>query len=64
VKFHKYARSGVPNYWIVDPEARKLEAFELQGERYRRVAELKDRGSFQPALFPGLTIDLEPLWPI
>lgn len=64
VKFNKYARSGIPNYWLVDPERRKVEAFALAGDRYRRVAELERTGEFQPALFPGLSIDVETLFPV
>jgi Uma2 family endonuclease len=33
-----YARSGVPFYWIVDCEARTLEAFELSGDQWMLVA--------------------------
>jgi Uma2 family endonuclease len=62
VKFHKYARAGVPHYWIADPKARLLEVFRLEGGKYRRVAELKDDAVFEPSLFPGLKIDLSELW--
>jgi Uma2 family endonuclease len=64
VKFHKYARAGIPHYWIADPGTRTLEAFELTAGKYRRVAELKDEGLFRPALFPGLEINTSALWPI
>ena len=31
VKFHAYARAGLPWYWVVDPAATLLRAFELVG---------------------------------
>ena len=36
-KLQLYARHGVPYYWIVDPEARTLEGYELADGVYRLV---------------------------
>jgi len=62
VKYRKYASAGVRTYWIIDPHARTLDAFELKGERYELVAEVKGDATFEPALFPGLAIPLADLW--
>jgi Uma2 family endonuclease len=62
VKYRKYAASGVRQYWIIDPDARTLEVFELRSKRYRKTAALKDSETFTPALFPGLVIPLAELW--
>ncbi|MHB8873621.1 MAG: Uma2 family endonuclease [Myxococcaceae bacterium] len=62
VKFHKYARAGVPHFWIADPKARTLEVFRLEGGKYKLVADLEGDAIFQPELFPGLEIDLHTLW--
>ena len=46
-----YARAGVPTYWIVDPEADRIEVYRLAGDRY---------GS--PAIFePGTTLGIDEL---
>src|SRR5580704_2345478 len=62
VKYRKYASSGVRHYWIIDPDAQKLEVFELKGKRYKEVASVKDTQKYAPALFPGLVIPLAKLW--
>lgn len=61
-KLQLYARHGIPNYWIVDPEVRSIEARVRSGGAYRLTARLAeaDRGSLPP--FEELTIELEPLW--
>ena len=57
-----YARCGVPFYWIVDPEGRRLTELQLLDRAYAIVGELAGKPTFEPRLFPGLGIDLERLW--
>ena len=60
-KMQAYARATVPEYWIVDPDARAIEVYALKGGTYQLVARA-DRGTWTPTLFPGLTIALDTLW--
>src|SRR4029453_14800046 len=56
------ARHGIPPYWIVDPEARSIEAYVLSEGVFRvavRVAGA-DPGSLPP--FPDLKIAAALLW--
>lgn len=53
-----YARAGVRWYWIVDPEQRALEEYELVGAGYRLTARLHTPETFNPGLFPGLAVPL------
>ncbi len=62
IKKQKYARSGVPHYWIIDPEKRALQAYRLEGDRYHLMAEAAGEAVFEPSLFPGLAIPLADLW--
>jgi len=62
IKKQKYARAGVPHYWIVDPERRILRAFQLEGGEYHQAAEAAGEAIFEPSLFPGLVIPLADLW--
>jgi Uma2 family endonuclease len=38
LKRHYYAAGGIPHYWIVDPEARTLTVYALDGETYAERA--------------------------
>jgi Uma2 family endonuclease len=60
-KFAAYARFGIPWYWIVNLKKRLLEEYELVGDAYGNKASVKFDRSFEPRLFPGLTIDLAAL---
>jgi Uma2 family endonuclease len=62
VKRAKYARSGIRYYWIVDPEARVLREYRLEGGDYTLAAEARHDDEFRPELFSGLVIPLGRLW--
>src|SRR5919107_3192891 len=55
-KMALYARSGVPEYWIVDPGERTLVVNLLQGEEYVPVVPNSDGLLTSPTL-PGLRVD-------
>lgn len=55
-KMALYARSGVPEYWIADPEQRRLILHCLEGEEYVAVTPNPD-GSLASRILPGLLID-------
>jgi Uma2 family endonuclease len=61
-KLQLYARHGVPYYWIVDPDARRIEAYVLSEGVLRVTARMvgAGRGSLPP--LPDLTIDGSSLW--
>jgi Uma2 family endonuclease len=61
-KRNEYARYGVRHYWLVDPEAKTLEALEFAEGAYRLLAAVVGEADFRPVLFPELTISLLELW--
>jgi Uma2 family endonuclease len=63
VKGQLYARHGIPHYWIVDPEARTVEAFALAGTGYRPAGTLAGVGGLSLPPFPDLRLDPAGVWP-
>lgn len=57
-----YARCGVPEYWIADPESLRVEVYRLGGSTYGKpeLFEPGDTLSFGP--LPGLAIDIAHLF--
>lgn len=62
LKLPFYARSGVGHAWLVDPIARTLEVFRLEGGHYvlARTASEDDRVRAEP--FDAVELDLSLLW--
>lgn len=62
-KMRIYAKFGVMHLWILDPDNQTIEAFELNEKKtYSLITALSGKESFQPSLFPNLTIYLEKVW--
>ena len=58
-----YARHGVPHYWIVDPEARTIEAYLLSEGGYQLVARATGPEVVSLPPFPDLAFVPASLWP-
>jgi Uma2 family endonuclease len=63
IKLRAYEAAGVPYYWIADPRARTLEERVLGEDGYGTPTVYRVGDTFQPALFPGLAIEVARLWP-
>ncbi|MGQ0732164.1 MAG: Uma2 family endonuclease [Acidobacteriota bacterium] len=61
-KARRYRVLGVTHYWIVDPDARSIECFRLEGEAYRLQASASGHEELHVPGFEGLTIALAGLW--
>lgn len=57
-----YARAGVPVYWIVDPDADRVEVYRLIGASYGKPEILEPGETLTLEGLPGLEIDLSELF--
>jgi Uma2 family endonuclease len=54
-----YERFGVPEYWIVDPRARRVTVHVLRGDQYEPLSET---GTVRSTVLPELAIQVEELF--
>lgn len=59
LKFNKYEKAGVKEYWIAEPDTKILNVFILQDDGlYGRLKAYSDEDKVRASLFPDLEIDL------
>jgi Uma2 family endonuclease len=61
-KLAEYAHAGVTEYWVVDAEARWIEVYSLDGERYRRVGRYASGQEVVSLLLPGFAVAVADLF--
>jgi len=61
-KLADYAALGVPEVWVLSPEARTVEVLYLENGQLRRQALLVE-GILKPRHFPGVQVDIARIWP-
>jgi len=62
IKQQWYAQFGVPNYWLLDAQARTLDCLVLKSGEYQTESAGKLYQELRPTLFPGLIIPLKAIW--
>ena len=63
IKRRLYARYGVPFVWLVDPDARAIEAFVLERDRYVLAVSVTGAEAVDLPPFTGLALVPDALWP-
>lgn len=61
-KFAQYRKAGVRFYWIVDPQLKTIEGWELKNRRYISTGRGQGTGTIKLAPFDDLEIPLARLW--
>lgn len=60
IKFNKYEKVGVKEYWIVEPEQKIVSVFVLQdNNRYGRPDVFSEEDQITVSIFPDFSIDLK-----
>ena len=58
----RYAELGIPHYWVLDPDAERLECLRLEASAYQLVAAASPPETLHHPEWPDLGIDLAKLW--
>ena len=58
IKRFEYARAGIPEYWIVDPQQKTVTVLVLDGEKYAVHGHAGIGGAAHSALLEGLSVNV------
>lgn len=61
-KLGDYESLGVPEVWVLSPEARTIEVLRLQDGKLQ-ITQAVERGKLSPTRFPGVVVDVPSVWP-
>ena len=63
IKFNKYEKAGVKEYWVVEPDQKLISVFILQENgSYGRPEIYSEEDKIKVSIFPDLEIDLRPVF--
>jgi len=61
-KFKVYERSGIHEYWIVDPEMNSVEVYTNKGGRFSLIAKAEGKGEIESVLLKGFILSLDEIF--
>jgi Uma2 family endonuclease len=65
IKFNKYEKAGVREYWVVEPDLKLVSVFLMQSNgKYGRPEIYSEEDDIKVSIFPDLVIDLKPVFEI
>ncbi len=60
-KFYEYEAGGVTEYWLIDPQKKRAEFYQLEADQYQQVASDAEEG-YRSASLPDFWLRVEWLW--
>jgi len=61
-KRREYTQAGIPEYWIVDPEARQITVLTLKGEQYAVHGGFGPGSVARSVVLPGFEVAVDDVW--
>ena len=61
-KFRVYEKSGVKEYWIVDPDLKRIEVYENEKFTYKIFSEAENKGRVSSSVLKGFEVELVALF--
>ncbi|MEK7441342.1 MAG: Uma2 family endonuclease [Chloroflexota bacterium] len=62
IKKEEYAQAGIPEYWIVDPEAKTVEVYRLEGKTYQTHSAFIEKDKLTSPTFPNFEMPIAELF--
>jgi Uma2 family endonuclease len=62
VKFYEYERAGIPEYWLIDPQTKRAEFYQLTAANQYRLVQPDAEGIYRSAVLPDFWLRVEWLW--
>ncbi|MEW6425970.1 MAG: Uma2 family endonuclease [Bacillota bacterium] len=61
-KYKVYEKSGVREYWIVDPQCKSVQVFCLRGGKFALDQEVEQQGTVQSRVIAGFAVQVESIF--
>ncbi len=61
-KFYEYEQAGIPEYWLLDPQARRAEFYQLDPAGVYRLIAPDQAGVYRSAVLAGFWLQVAWLW--
>jgi Uma2 family endonuclease len=62
-KIRDYESIGVPELWVLSPEAQTVEIMQLSAGGKLETVAIVNQGQIRPKLFPQVSVDVASIWP-
>jgi len=61
-KFQEYAQAGIPEYWMIDPQARMISVYSLENRVYKLVSRFRPDDRAKSLVLAGFEIAVDDLF--